>query len=189
MMPAYISGIVLLSTYIKTKWIRYQLVFSLAVHLVLAVEVLFYPVLIKSDDTWVGWQTLADQVKQLQRRYPNTFIFSADDYKTSAVLNFYLDEMVYAKNVIGERALQFDYIGTNLGALKGKDALFIDSRPRDLTLAHTKNELPRTLPGYFDSIKELPPIIIMQNNRITRKFLVYYCTNYKVNHRALASYP
>lgn len=178
MMPSYISGIVLLSIYIKERWIRYQLIFSLIVHVVLSVEVLFYPVPVKSDDTWVGWRSLADQVKSLQQRYPNTFIFSADDYKTSAVLNFYLDEMVYAKNIIGERALQFDYVGTNFHLLKGKNALFIDSSPRDLTDSFSSGELPKKLTGYFDTVTELAPIIIKQNNRVTRKFLVYYCTNY-----------
>jgi 4-amino-4-deoxy-L-arabinose transferase-like glycosyltransferase len=179
MMPAYISGIVWLSMYIKEKWIRYQVGFSLAVHVLLAFEVLFYPVPIKSDDTWVGWKSLAEQVKGLQQRYPNTFVFSADDYKTSAVLNFYLDEMVYAKNVIGQQALQFDYIGTNLQTLKGKNALFIDSSPRDLTTANTKADVPNTLPAYFDAVTELSPIIVKQNDRVTRKFHVYLCTRYR----------
>lgn len=178
MMPSYISGIVLLSIYIKEKWIRYQLIFSLVVHVLLAVEVLFYPFPIKSDDTWVGWKELAVQVKELRQHHPGTFIFSADDYKTSAVLNFYLDEMVYGRNIIGERALQFDYIGTNLMELNGKDALFIDSRPRDLSRDSVKSDPPSNIIRYFDTITELSPIIITKNNRVIRKFLVYKCTHY-----------
>lgn len=178
MMPAYISGIVWLSIYFRDKWIRYQVVFSLLIHVLLAVEIFFYPFPIQSDDTWSGWRSLAIQVKALKQRYPDTFIFSADDYKTSAVLNFYLNEMVYAKNVIGERALQFDYIGTDLRSLNGKDALFIDSDPRDLTYGQPKKKLPVSLINHFDSVTELDPIIIKKHNRITRKFLVYKCTNY-----------
>ena len=177
MMPSYIAGIVLLSIYIRERWIRLQLIVSLTLHLLLAIEVLFYPIVVKSDDTWEGWESLQEQVRSLHQHYPGAFIFSADDYKTSAVLNFYLDEMVYGKNVIGERALQFDYIGTDLRLLKGKDALFIDSRPRDFNKDRSNEVLP-ALNGYFDTIEELSPIIIMKNNRIIRKFLVYHCTNY-----------
>src|SRR5581483_10093090 len=121
LMPAYITGIILLSMYIKSKWIVPQLVFSLVIHLVMAVEVIFYPVTVKSDDTWVGWNQLAQQVTALKKSYPDYFIFSADDYKTSAILNFYFNEMVYSKNIIGERALQFDYVNVNFQAMKGRN--------------------------------------------------------------------
>ncbi len=107
-----------------------QLIFSVVLHLALAAEVIFYIVPVRSDDTWFGWKELSEQVKTVRTAYPDAFIFSSDDYKTSAVLNFYLDEMVYSKNVVGERALQFDFIGTDLQQLNGKDAIFIDSNPR-----------------------------------------------------------
>ena len=129
MIPAYISAIIWVSAYISKRWIRYQLIFSLIIHVVLAIEVIFYPVEIKSDDTWIGWSDLANSVQALKKIYPDNFIFSADDYKTSAELNFYLNEMVYSQNIIGRRALQFDFVGSDLGSLKGKNALFIDSDP------------------------------------------------------------
>ena len=177
MMPSYISGIIWISLYLGKKWINAQLLCSLIVHLVLAIEVLFYPVAIKSDDTWVGWEELAKQVKSIQSNYPGAFIFSADDYKTSAVLNFYLDEMVYSRNIIGERALQFDFIGSDLNILSGKNALFIDSDPR---FSHEKGDgLPHALSGYFDSVTPIDPILITRTGgRIVRKFSVYLCTNY-----------
>jgi len=178
MMPAYITGIIWVSTWFNAKWIRIQLLFSLVVHLVLAVEVVFYPVSIRSDDTWVGWNELARQVKQLQARYPDTFIFSADDYKTSAVLNFYLDEMVYSRNVIGERALQFDYIGSDLSDLKGKTALFIDSN-NDLSNDSSRSGFSPDVMQHFDSIQALPPIIVKKDGRTIRKFAVYICKNYR----------
>jgi len=178
MMPAYISGIIWISMYIGKKWLNAQLICSLVVHIVLAVEVLFYPVPIRSDDTWVGWEEFATQVKNLQNNYPDTFIFSADDYKTSAVLNFYLDEMVYSKNIIGERALQFDFIGSDLNTLAGKNALFIDSDPSFSHQDTTLIDLPYTLPGYFDTVTPIGPIFIAKAGRVVRKFSMYLCKNY-----------
>lgn len=177
MMPAYISGIILVSTYFKEKWIQYQLIFSLIVHLVLSIEILFYPVLIKSDDTWIGWDGLAANVEQLKSKYPNAFIFAADDYKTSAELNFFSDSFVYSKNVIGEPALQFDFIGTDLNTLKGKDAIFLNSIP-NFKSSLKENQFPPQLTEHFDSVTELDPILIKMGSRTVRKFLVFYCKNY-----------
>ena len=175
MMPAYITGIMLVSMYIKEKWVNYQLIGSLVIHLAMTVELIFYPLTVKSDDTWVGWGQLAEGVKAIKKSHPDYFIFSADDYKTSAVLNFYFDEMVYSKNIIGERALQFDYVNTNLQTLKGKDALFIDSHP-DLTPC---GSYPLVLNKYFSQITSLQPIIVKKGGKIVRVFCVYACMNYK----------
>ncbi len=177
LMPAYISGIILVSKYFSEKWIKYQLIFSLSVHLILAVEVVFYPVLIKSDDTWMGWDKLAVKVKQLENKYRNAFIFSADDYKTSAVLNFYMTNMVYSRNVIGENALQFDFIGTDLSALQGRDAIFINSIP-NFKNEQKENQYPPSLNRFFDTVTELDPILIKKGNNTVRKFLIFYCKNY-----------
>jgi hypothetical protein len=176
MMPAYITGIIWVSSFLSRKWIRSQIIFTFFIHLGLAVEVLFYPVVIKSDDTWVGWNELAQQVKQLKKDYPADFIFSADDYKTSAVLNFYFKEMVYGKNIIREPALQFDYVNTNLQTLAGKDALFIDSRP-----SLQSNEAagpPPVLNRYFSQITPLPPIRVKKDGKLVREFDVYVCRKY-----------
>lgn len=178
-MPAYITGIIWVSRYLSERWIRTQLLFSVIIHLGLAVEILFYPLIIKSDDTWVGWNELAQKVKQLKKEYPGYFIFSADDYKTSAVLNFYLEDMVYSKNIIGEHALQFDYVQSNLRLLEGKDALFVDSDTK-LQLNGTQS-YPLTLNSYFDQVKPLPLIQVREDGRLVRRFLVYLCTNYHPN--------
>jgi 4-amino-4-deoxy-L-arabinose transferase-like glycosyltransferase len=178
MMPAYITGIIWVSRYWTVKWLRYQLIFSLTLHLLLALEIIFYFVPIRSDDTWFGWPALADQVKSVRKQYPNAFIFSADDYKTSAILNFYLNEMVYAKNVVGEKALQFDFIGTNLHDLNGRDAIYIDSNPQ---FDHLENETASISPPYytwFDQIISLDPILIRNNGKVVRKFSVFLCKNY-----------
>ncbi len=178
LMPSYISGIILISSYFTQKWLKYQMVFALVIHAVLAIEILFYPFKVKSDDTWVGWRQLADDVEELKQEEGAQFIFSADDYKTTAALNFYMTEMVYAQNIIGKPALQFDFIGSDLLSLKGKTALFIDSSPSFKNL-QKENKYPKELLLYFDSVTELEPIIITKQNRPVRKFLVFECINYK----------
>jgi len=175
MMPAYITGILLASMYIKPKWVPYQLIGSLVIHLVMAIEIIFYPFEVKSDDTWMGWDQLADQVKEISKSHPDYFIFSADDYKTSAVLNFYFDEMVYSKNIIGQPALQFDYVNTDLQTLQGKNALFIDSHP-DLSPC---GNYPPELNRYFAQVTSLPPILVKKGGKLVRAFCVYACMQYK----------
>jgi hypothetical protein len=177
MMPAYISGIILISTYFNAKWIRYQVVFSVVIHVILAVEVAFYPLLIKSDDTWEGWGAFAGRVEDLKIAHPDAFVFSADDYKTSAVLNFYMDDMIYGRNIIGEPALQFDFVGSDLEALHGKNAIFINSIP-NFKSEQKENLFPPALSSYFDSVEELDPIIIKKDHQTVRKFLIFYCKHY-----------
>src|SRR6185312_4154415 len=175
MMPAYITGILWICRYWSKRWIRIQLIFSLVLHLALAAEVIFYIFPVRSDDTWFGWKELSEQVKKISASHPDAFIFSADDYKTSAVLNFYLDEMVYSKNVVGERALQFDFIGTDLQQLTGKDAIFIDSNPRFSNSQNEADAIPAFYHQYFDRIYSLHPILITKNGRVERKFSVFLC--------------
>ncbi len=177
-MPAYITGIIWVSRFWNKKWILLQLIFSLVLHLLLAIEIIFYVVPIRSDDTWFGWLEFSNKVETLRKKYPDAFIFSSDDYKTSAILNFYLKEPVYSRNIVGERALQFDFVGTNLIALKGKNALYIDSNPRFTDLNNENNAVPLTYYSYFDRIVPLDPILIEKNGRTERKFSVFLCINY-----------
>jgi hypothetical protein len=176
-MPAYISGIVWVSIYFREKWLRRQWQASILIHLALAIEIIFYPFTIRSDDTWAGWPQLAGQVERLKQEHPGYFVFSADDYKTSSVLNFYLDDLVYGQNIIGRPALQFDYIGTDLDRLSGKNALFLDSDP-GLDRKEMDKGLVTSLAGCFDSIGRLPPILIRKNGRVIRKFDVLECRHY-----------
>ena len=180
LMPAYITGIILAAIYLPRKWVAYQLYFSLLVHVLLAVEIIFYPFPVRSDDTWYGWQDLAAQVSHLKKVYPKTFVFSADGYKTAAELNLLLDGFTYSQNVIGENALEFDYVNADLSILKGKNALFIDSDPR-FNNEGKSGQTNASLLHYFKSVKELEPILIRKNGMVVRKFLVYYCTSYALH--------
>lgn len=177
MMPSYITGVILATAFFNKKLFRYQLIISAIFHLLIAVEVLFYIVPIKSDDTWVGWGELSVAIDEIQKKYPDTFIFSDDNYKTSAALNFYQDEKVYAQNIIGKPALHFDYLGDDLATLEGKNALFIDSDKR-IRNEDKKTDIDPSLRSYFSEIKELEPIIIRRNGKMVRKFWIFYCQNY-----------
>jgi len=178
LMPGYITGIIFASIYISRKWININVIFALIFHLLITIEIIFYPIPIKSDDTWFGWEELSEEVRELQKTYPDTFIFSADNYKTTSILNFYLDEKIYAQNIIGKFALQYDYIGDDLSDLNGKNALFIDSKKR-IKNNNKSGEIPTKLQAYFSNIKELEPILIKHRGKTVRKFFVYHATNYK----------
>lgn len=178
LMPAYITGILFITPYIKIKWIKTNIRISIIFHLLLAVELIFYVVPVKSDDTWFGWEEFSQKVETLHEQYPKAFIFSDDNYKTTSVLNFYLDHKIYGRNIIGLFALQYDFIGDDLSKLNGENALFINSKKRFNNDAKL-GEIPEKLKPYFDSIKELDPILIKHNGKTVRKFLIYHVTNYK----------
>ncbi len=177
MMPSYITGIILAGIFFSKKLLKIQVIISIVIHVLVSLQVLFYLVPIKSDDTWVGWEELATETQKLQKEYPDTFIFSADNYKTSAVLNFYLDEKIYAQNIIGLHAKHFDYLGDDLSTLNGKDAIFIDSDSRFKN--YDKRELKPELSDFFQKVEQLEPIIIKKGDRDIRKFWVFYCSNYQ----------
>ena len=178
MMPSYITGIILAGMFISKKLLKIQMIFSIVFHVLFSLQILFYLVPIKSDDTWVGWKELAIETSKLQEKLPNTFVFSDDNYKTSACLNFFMDEKVYAQNIIGLPALHFDFLGDDLATLNAKDAIFIDSDKR-FKNNKLKGEINPLLFKYFEKVTELKPIIIKINGKESRKFWVFYCTNYQ----------
>ncbi len=178
MMPAYITGLILAGSIISEKWLRIQLVVSFIIHIGLFVEIVFYPFQVRSDDTWVGWEELTDKTELAAKQQGADFIFSADSYKTAAELNLYADQFVYGQNIIGERALQFDFIGTNLSLLEGKSAIFVDSDPGFTDELKQVTPTPTIIP-FFKSITQLNPIIIKIDGRAVRKFYVYLCKGYR----------
>lgn len=179
MMPAYITGIIIAAMFIKKKWIKVQLYFSVFFHVLIGLQIVFYLAPIKSDDTWVGWKELSIETEILLKNNPNSFVFAADDYKTTAALKFFLDQKVYAQNIIGLNALHFDYVDTDLSVLNGKNAIFLDSDTR-FKNKEKKNAFKHPeIQNYFETITELDPIIISINGKEVRKFWVYYCTNYQ----------
>lgn len=186
LMPAYITGIIIASIFFSKKLLHAQIIISLIIHALFSLQILFYFVPIKSDDTWIGWNDLVEETTKLQKQYPKTFVFSADNYKTSAAMNFYSKEKVYAKNIIGLPAKQFDYLGDDLSLLNGRNAIFIDSDTQFKNYDE-KGLIQPELLKYFENITELEPIIIKKGDRDIRKFWVFYCTDYQY-HQQFAKY-
>jgi hypothetical protein len=178
LMPSYITGIILASYFFSKKMTKIHVYVSIMFHLAISFEILFYIVPIKSDDTWVGWEELTKQTEEIQSHYPNTFIFSADNYKTTACMNFYSNQKIYSQNIIGQQALHFDYIGDDLSLLKGKNALFLDSDKRFKNNEKKGKDRKDALNDYFSKVTELSPIFTKINGKNIRKFWVYYCENY-----------
>lgn len=178
LVPSYISGIILVAMVYKLKWFKTHLIVSIVLQLLIAIELLFHPFQIKSDDTFIGWEPLAQKVNLLTLDYPNDFIFSMDNYKTTAVLQFYLpNKTIYNKNILGLQSLQFS-ITQQIDTLKGKDALLIDSEPI-FKNDEAKNKIPTPLTDYFESVEILNPILIKSpNGKTIRKFNIYRCHSY-----------
>jgi len=81
------------------------------------------------------------------------------------------------KNIVGERALQFDYVGTDLDKLRGRNALFIDSNPGFDSLQNEFN-IPPFYYYYFDHIRALQPILVYRSGKPVRKFSTFLCIGY-----------
>lgn len=175
-MPAYLTGLIMAAPLLTKGWFKGHFYFALVLHLLLTLEVVFYLVPIHSDDTWFGWEDLATQVDSLEQQYPAAFVFSADGYKTTAVLRFINNRIYYAENILGRPALHFDYLGEDLEALTGKDGLFIDSNPglRD----RESHPIPSLLKKHFTSVRFLRDIDVYRKNQVVRHFRIYYCENY-----------
>ncbi len=178
-MPGYIAAIVLVSGFLSHKLLRGQIITSLVLHVLLGVQIIFYPVNVKSDDTWFGWEEFSEQVELRMADHPDAFLFADDNYKTSAVLNFYLDRKIYAGNVVGSNGKQFSLLDPDLAHLDGSDAIFIDTDKRFKHLEKS-GEIPEKLMPYFEEVVELDPILVgKEGKEPLRKFLVYKCYGYR----------
>ena len=178
-MPGYISAIILVTAFLGQKLLRGQIITSLVLHILLAVQIVFYPVSVKSDDTWFGWDQFSEEVEERMSHHPDAFLFADDNYKTSAILNFYLDRKIYAGNVVGSNGKQFSLLDPDLSHLEGSDAIFIDTDKRFKHLKKSE-KVPEKLLPYFDRVIELDPILVGKDGKKPlRKFLVYKCYGYR----------
>ena len=176
-MPAYLTGLLLAAGALGRRAVRWQAATGAALLAATAVQLLWYPVPIRSHDTWYGWRALAGEVEELAARHPEAFLFSVDNYKTTAELRFYTDLTVYGMNVVGWNALQYDYIGEDLDALAGRSALLIKGEPKLEPSGETERYLERTR-RYFSSVEELEPIRIRRRGAVVRVFRVFLCRDY-----------
>lgn len=179
MIPLYICASVLVMRSIKGGWMKWHTVTAVVANLLLAIQFIWYPVNIQSDDTFWGWKPLSDHVAQLQKQYPDHVTFSADGYKTTAMLNYYLQSKTYAGNVIGQHALEYSITDPDLTHLRGLNMLFIDSRK--MTSRFDDNYTPPdVLDTYFERTEVLSPIRIYNDQgNVLRQFDVVRCMNYQ----------
>lgn len=176
-MPAYLSGMILVAPMLSERFMKAQVAFVVVLHLLAIVYLgtLFYP--IKSDDTCIGWKALGERVEQELTVQPELFVFAADGYKTSAELRFYTGREIFSENILGNPALHFDFIGTDTDALIGRDALFIDSDPH-LSTQGKKGSVEPLVEQKFNSVEELDPLIVTNRFGIQRIFHLYRCRGY-----------
>ena len=177
-MPAYLTGVLFITPFLPRVWERWQIGLSILFHLLIVVQLVTYAVPIRSDDTWWGWEELAEKVEEVMQNEPNAFLFAGDHYKTTAQLDFYLDREVLAHNVIGAHAVQYDILYENFDFLNGRDAIYIDSDPQGKSpgLGDRKEKM---LLDYFEEIEYLNPIELQRRGEVVRSFRVVRCKGYK----------
>lgn len=179
-LPAYLSGLILAAGAIGRRWVRWHLATGALLHLALVIQVLWYPIPVESDDTWFGWSRLADAVDERLAEHPGAFVFSADHYKTTAELRFYGEAPAYGMNVLGWNALHYDYLGEDLQALVGRDALFLRNEA-DLEPGPPSGQTERYLERvreHFREVREVDPVEIRRRGEVVRLFRVFLCREY-----------
>jgi len=176
LLPAYLGAVLWVARATGPRLLRWNVTSSALLHVLFVVELVFYPVMLRSDDTWVGWRALAAELSA--RVHGGEFVFSADDYKTTAELLFYSDLEVYGRNALGERALQYDYGGPmDPARLRGRNGLFIDSDPADPEVAGDA-PMPERLRRACSAVRADQPIRIQLRGRPVRGFRVWRCLGY-----------
>ena len=179
-MPVYLSATVLTVLYLKSdKLIRWQTLLSVVFHIAIAVELIWMPVKVNSDDTWWGWEKLVQKVEEVKHKSPDSFIFSDNSYKVSAVLNFYMDEHIYAGNVVEKSAFQFALDDENLKHLTGKDAIYVTT-DRFRRKRAAEGTVEQILAPYFSSVT-IKDSLILKNRagEEQRRFYFYDCQDYR----------
>jgi len=181
-MPAYVAGLLLAVEAVGRRAWRWHLGLAVLLHLALAVELVAYPVLPTNQEAWFGWDELAARVEARAAHHPGAFVFAGDNYRTTAELRFYAPRHgpapIYGMNVIGWNALGYEYLGEDLAALAGRDALFLRSEAPGGPSAETERYAAQTR-RFFREVRELEPIEIRRGGRIVRRFRVFYCTGYR----------
>jgi len=173
--PLWIAGTLWAARRSGPWLLRWNTAASAVVHGLALVELFAYPVRL-GDDTWIGWRALSEQTRA--RLQPGEFVFSADDYKTTAEL--LLDGRVeaYGRNLLGQPALQFDFVGLDTRALAGRTGLFLDSDPQRFEDSPSGPSPPALRPRCGE-VREEPPVLVVRGARIVRRFGAWRCLAYR----------
>lgn len=176
-MPAYVTGLVLAAGVVGRRAVRWHVATGAALLAVAAVQLVGYPVPVRSHDTWFGWRDVAERVEELAARHPDAFLFAADGYKTTAELRFHTDLPVRGMDVLGWDALQYGFDDPDPAALAGRDALFLRNEPELRPGEETGCFLERVR-GHFRRAEELPPIEVRRRGEVLRLVRVFRCEGY-----------
>jgi len=173
--PLWIAGTLWAGRRSGPSLLRWNVAASAAVHVLVLVELFAYPVRL-GDDTWVGWGSLREQTRA--RLAPSEFAFSADDYKTTAELLLDGTIEAYGRNLLGQPALQFDFVGLDVRTLAGRTGLFLDSDPRRFDDTPS-GPPPPALVERCGRVLEEPPLLVRRGPRIVRRFRAWRCVEYR----------
>jgi 4-amino-4-deoxy-L-arabinose transferase-like glycosyltransferase len=177
-MPAFITGALLAFQALSAKQVKWHMIVAVIFFILFMIEIVFYPIPVKSHDTWWGWDHIATETSMLKKETKADFIFSTDDYKTSAILRLYLQEKVYAKNIISEPALQFDYMEEDITLLNGQDGLFV-SNIKSLKATDVSDRLDK-VKQYFTDVRMIKTQVVENIfGNDSRMVKYYFCTGYK----------
>jgi len=155
--------------------VKFGAVFSL-IMIGLNIAIILFPVVpIKKGDTWNGWRELSHEIvllhSQMNRQGP-VFIFG-NEYKVAAEMAFYTpyQDRIYAQNVYGEPALQFDFRGDPQQRI-GQNAIFVYSDFEKMRHMESLNLV-------FERIEPYKTLEIKHHGRIFRVFYIFKCFNYR----------
>jgi len=178
MMPAFITGALLAFQALTAKQVKWHMIAATIFFILFTIEIVLYPIPVKSHDTWWGWDRIASETSVLKKATKADFIFSTDDYKTSAILRLYLQEKVYAKNIITEPALQFDYMEEDISLLNGQDGLYV-SNIKSLKETDVPERLDK-VKQYFTDVRIIKTQVVSNIfGNDSRMVKYYFCTGYK----------
>ncbi|MBN1300714.1 MAG: glycosyltransferase family 39 protein [Melioribacteraceae bacterium] len=182
LLPGYVVLIIAVSAMKYYLFLRKSRIFKAGIVISIIIVALGYLIMIVPNvplgegNTWSGWRSAALSVGKYQEEFggkDSCFIFG-NSYKSASLLKFYLNNSqdTYAENIIGNRALQFDYWGST-DSLVGKNAIYVFDDRKEY-----KNNLDE-VKRFFVSIEKIDEIEIKFLDKIrTRKITIYKCSDY-----------
>lgn len=179
--PAYLTGFLLTAHLFEQRinWRRWMLM-GVGIGVLFAFMTLLLParpIVPFKGDTWTGWPQLTQYVWDVKAKMEKehgipVFVFG-NEYKVSVEMWFHnpKQERTYSKNVLGEKALQFDYYPSP-DSLVGTNAVFVwwDQEP-----SHHSELLER----HFRKVEKEPAFEVEFEGIVFQKYHIYRCYHYK----------